>query len=82
MAKYIVTEEQLKGYIERKRAQKVFGSILEDLHKNDKFLNEQISRDKAHQTVIESYRSKNLLSEGVIKLLVEHGLTDDKGQII
>ena len=83
MAKrYIVTEEQLKGYIERKKAEKTFCSIMEALHKNQEYLNEQISRTKAHQTVIEDFRSKNLLSEEVIKLLVEHGLTNDKGQII
>ena len=82
MKKFIVTEEQLRGYIERKKDEKVFGSIMEDLHKNSKFLNEQVSIDKAHQTVIENYRIKNLLSPGVLKMLVEHGLVDEKGQII
>ena len=82
MKRFIVTEAQLMEYIENKKAEKVFYSILERLHKNSKFLSEHISLNKANQTVIESYKSEKLLSPKVTNMLVKHGLTNDKGQII
>ena len=36
MKRFIVTEAQLMEYIENKKAEKVFYSILERLHKNSK----------------------------------------------
>ena len=82
MKKLIVTEEQLNEYGEYKKAKKVFNSILGDMNKNSRFLSEQISTDKANQTVIENYRRKNLLSPRVVKMLVEHGLTNKDAQIL
>ena len=79
---FIVTRAQLNEYIERKKAKKVFHSILERMNKNSKFLSKQISINKANQTVIESYKSRKLLSKKVSNILVEYGLIDDKGQII
>lgn len=82
MKKIILTEQQLKDYIERKKAQKTFNSILTDMYNNSKNLNENISINKANQTIIENYRLKNLLTPDVLKMLNEYGLTNNKGQII
>ena len=82
MKKFIVTKEQLKEYVENKKAEKIFHSILKDMNKNSKFLNENVSINKANQTVIENYKLKKLLSPKVTNMLIEYGLTDDNGQII
>lgn len=82
MKKFIVTKTQLSEYIENKKAEKIFHSILKDMNKNSKFLNENISINKANQTVIENYKLKKLLSPKVTNMLIEYGLTDDNGQII
>ena len=82
MKKLIVTEEQLNEYVEHKKAKKTFNSILGDMNKNSRFLSEQISVEKANQTVIENYGRKKLLSPRVMKMLVEHGLTNEDGQIL
>ncbi len=78
----IVTKSQLKEYVERKKAEKTFCSIIESLHKNAQFLGERISLEKSNQTVIENYRRKNLVTPHVEKLLEEYGVLNDKGQII
>ena len=56
MNTYILTEAQLQEYVETKKSEKIFYDILEDLHKNVKFLNENISRERANQTIIENYK--------------------------
>jgi len=78
----IITETQLKEYIERKKAKKIFSLILEEMHKNSKLLNDNISLNDANQTIIENYKRKNLLNSHVQKLLKEYKIIDRKGQII
>ena len=50
MSRYILREAQLYEYVEAKKSEKIFYDILEDLHKNVKFLKENISRQRASQT--------------------------------
>lgn len=78
----IVTEAQLNEYIERKKAKKIFGEILKEMYNNSKHLDSKISLNNANQTIIESYKRKNLLNKHVQNLLKENMITDDKGQII
>lgn len=75
----IVTEAQLKAYVERKKAEKVFASILSDMQRNSKYLNENMSLTKANELVIDKYKSENKITEHVEKLLKEYGIVDDKG---
>lgn len=78
----IVTKEQLNEYIERKKAEKVFGSILNEMHENSKYLKESISLEKANQTVIDKYESRKQLNSYVQKLLEDNNIIDSKGRII
>lgn len=78
----IVTKKQLHEYVERKKAEKIFCSILDALHKNSQFLSERVSVTKSNQSVIENYRRKNLITPRVENLLKENGLLNDNGQII
>ena len=78
----IVTKSQLHEYVENKKADKIFCSILDALHKNSEFLSEGVSLTKANNSVIENYRRKKLITPHVEKLLEEYGLLSDNGQII
>jgi hypothetical protein len=78
----IVTETQLNDYIERKKAKNVFNSILEEMYKNSKLLNNKISLDNANQTIIENYKRKKLINSHVQNLLKENRIIDDNGRII
>lgn len=78
----IVTEEQLKNYIEKKKAEKTFNSILNEMHKNSKNLKDGISLNKANQTIIENYKDRNQLNPRVQNLLKEYNIVDDMGEII
>jgi hypothetical protein len=78
----ILTEAQLQDYVERKKAEKIVGAILEDMNKNSKYLNEQISLTNANKTVLENYRRKKLLTPRVEKMLKEYSIVDEKGEII
>jgi hypothetical protein len=82
MNTYILTEAQLQEYVETKKSEKIFYDILEDLHKNVKFLNENISRERANQTVIENYKRKNLLTTKVIEMLIKNKIVNEKHEII
>lgn len=82
MKRYIVTEQQLKEYVEKKKAEKVFNAILEDMHTNSKKLKEDISIVSANQTVIENYKRKKLLTPKVLKMLEEHNLFKEKGEVL
>lgn len=82
MKRFIVTKAQLNEYVERKRAEKVFYDIVETLHKNAKFLNESISREKVNQSVINDYKRKNLITPRVHEMLVKHKIVDQKSEII
>lgn len=78
----IVTKSQLHEYVEKKKAENTFCSILRSLHKNSQFLGEGVSLTKANQSVIENYRRKKLITPHVENLLEEYGVLYDNGQII
>lgn len=80
--KIIVTKEQLAEFVEKKKAEKVFYEIVENLHKNAKFLNESISHKKANQSVIENYRKKKLITPRVYEMLVKHKIINENYEII
>ena len=82
MNRYILTEAQLLEYVEMKKSEKIFYDILEDLHKNVKFLNENISHEKANHTIIENYRRKNLLTSRVIEMLIKNKIINEKYELI
>ena len=82
MKRFIVTTEQLKEYVERKKAEKVFYEIMEGLHKNVKFLNESVSPKKANQSVIDDYQRKNLLTPRVSEMLIKNKIINENGEII
>jgi hypothetical protein len=82
MNRYILTEAQLREYVETKKSEKIFYDILEDLHKNVKFLNENISRERASQTIIENYKRKDLLTPRVIEMLIKNKIINEKHEII
>jgi hypothetical protein len=82
MKRFILTEAQLLEYVEIKKSEKIFYDILEDLHKNVKFLNENISCEKANRTVIENYRRKNLLTPRVTEMLIKNKIINEKSEII
>ena len=80
--RFIVKKEHLVEYVEKKKAEKIFYDIVESLHKNTKFLNESISREKANQSVINNYERKNLITPRVHEMLVKHKIVDQKSEII
>ena len=82
MKRFLVTKAQLTEYVERKKAEKIFYDIVESLHKNVKFLNENVSRKKANQSVIEDYRRKNLITPRVNEMLIKHKIIEQKTEII
>jgi hypothetical protein len=82
MKRIIVTEAQLKEYVEIKKAEKIFYDILESLHKNKKFLNENVSHTKAHQMVINSYNNKKLITPRVQEMLIKHKIINENNEII
>jgi hypothetical protein len=82
MRKFIVTRAQLNEYIENKKAEKVFYDIVADLHNNQKFLNESISKERVNQSVIDNYVRKNLITPKVNEMLVKHGIINENRQIL
>ena len=82
MKRFILTETQLKTYIENKKSEKVFYNILENLHKNQKFLNENISHAKANQSVVDGFKCNNLITPKVYELLIEHKIMNENYEII
>lgn len=82
MNTYILSEAQLREYVEIKKSEKIFYDILEELYKNTKFLNESMSREKANMTVIENYKRKNLLTPRVIEMLIKNKIINEKHEII
>lgn len=82
MKRFLVTEAQLKEYVDRKKGEKTFWEIVEKLHENAKFLNENVSRDKANQSVIKDFERKNLITPRVHEMLVKHKIIDQKSEII
>ena len=80
--RFIVKKEHLVEYVEKKKAEKIFYDIVESLHKNVKFLNENISREKVNQSVIDDYRRKNLITPRVNEMLIKNKIIEQKNEII
>lgn len=78
MKRFILTEEQLKKYIEKKKSQKTFNLMLEEMYRNSKNLNENISIDNANKMIIEKYKNRNLLTPSVVEMLIEYKLINKK----
>lgn len=81
MKRFIVTKKQLVEFVEKKKAEKIFYKIIEDLHRNKKYLNENISRTTANQSVIENYKRKNLITPKVYEMLVKRKIINEKYEI-
>ena len=82
MKRFILRQSQLNEYVENKRAEKVFYDIVECLHKNNKFLNENVSYVKVNQSIIEDYNRKNLITPRVHDMLVKNKIINEKNEII
>lgn len=82
MKKFIITKEQLNEFVERKKAEKIFYEIMERLHKNMKYLNEDISHKKANQSIIDDYKQKNLISLRVYEMLIKGKIINENYEII
>ena len=82
MKRYVITQKQLQEYVEKKQAEKMFFNILEDLHKNSKYLNENTLRERANQTVINNYRRRGLVSLLVEEMLKKANILDENHEII
>jgi hypothetical protein len=82
MKRFIVTQKQLNEYVERKKSEKIFYEILENLHKNVKFLNENVSQKKANLAIIENYKRKKLITSKVYEMLIKHKIINEKYEII
>lgn len=80
--KFIVTEEQLKNYVERKKNEKIFAGILEEMKKNSKYLKENISLNNANQSIIDKFLNEKKITPDVKKLLKEFSIVDDDMQIL
>jgi hypothetical protein len=75
--KIIVTEQQLNKYLEKKKAEKTFTSIMEELYKNSKFLKENISLETTKKSVLEKYKNKGELTEQVISMLKNYNIVNN-----
>lgn len=82
MKTFLVTKKQLNEYVDKKRSEKTFYEIVESLHKNAKFLNESISREKANQSIIDDYTRKNLVTPRVHEMLVKYKIINEKSEIL
>lgn len=82
MRRFILTEQQLREYVESKKAERVFYDIVEQIHKNEKYLNENVSHKKANQSIIDRFMGKKLINQKVSEMLIKHKITDETGQII
>jgi len=72
----------LNEYVEKKRTERVFYDIVGDLHETNKFLNENILKDKVNQSVIDNYNRKNLITPKVNEMLIKYGIVNEKREII
>jgi acetate kinase len=82
MKRFILTEQQLREYVESKKAEKVFYDILEQIHRNKKFLNENVSHKKANQSVINRFQNKKLINQKVFEMLTKHKIINENYEII
>lgn len=77
-----VKKEHLIEYVENKKAEKIYYNIMEDIHKNMKFLNENVSLKNANQSVVDNYKRKNLINSRVFEMLVKHKIINENYEII
>lgn len=82
MKKFLVTQDQLNEYIENKKAENVFYEIVESIHNNMKYLNENVSISNANKSVIADYRRKNLITPRVDEMLSKHNIINNNNEII
>jgi hypothetical protein len=82
MKRFILKESQLIEYVENKKAEKVYYDILEQLHKNQKYLNEDVSHKKANQSVIDRFKSKKLINPKVFEMLTKRKIINENYEII
>jgi hypothetical protein len=82
MKRFILTEAQLVEYVEFKKAEKIFYDIIEQIHKNQKFLKEDVSIKGANQSVIDSFNKKKLITPRVQGMLVKFKVANEKCEII
>ena len=82
MKRYIITEAQLKEYVEKKRAEKTFSEIWDSLYKNTKFLKENVSLKKANQSIINSFNNDGKLTPKVCELLIKRKIINENNEII
>ena len=69
--RYIITENQYKDLVKKKKTNKTANVILEKINKIDANLNEEKSK-LAIMDVLKLYKKKGLLSEAVIEKLKEN----------
>jgi len=82
MKTFIVKKEQLNEYVERKKSDKAFYDIVERLHKNAKFLTENVSHKGANQSVIDDLKRKNLITPRVHEMLVKNKIINENYEIL
>ena len=82
MKRFIVTKNQLVEYVERKKAEKVFYKLVEQLHVNSKLLSENVNHKKVNQSVIDDYKRKNLITPAVQKMLVDYKIINENYEIL
>ena len=82
MRRFILTESQLREYVENKKAEKVFYNILEQIHRNQKFLNENVSHKKVNQSVINKFKNKKQINQKVFEMLTKHKIINENYEII
>lgn len=82
MKRIILTESQLREYVENKKAEKVFYNILELIHRNEKYLTESVSHKKANQSIIDRFKNKKLLTLKVSEMLIKHKIINETYEII
>ena len=82
MKRIILTESQLREYVERKKAEKIYYDIVEQIHNNQRFLNENVSHKKANQSVIDRFVSKKLINNKVFEMLIKHKIMNENYEIL
>ena len=82
MKRFILTDAQLMEYVEIKKADKIFYDIVEQIHKNQKYLKENMSIRGANQSVIDSFNKKKLINTKVQEMLTKFRITDEKCEIM
>jgi hypothetical protein len=71
MKTFIVRKEQIIEYVERKKSEKIFESIIVDIYNTNKLLNENISRNKASQDIINKYKKNKMITPRVEEMLIK-----------